>query len=71
MHSGTLAGLFKVLAIMILLAPPITGFAIITALFDSIVIQWIAPLGIVAYCAVISLLIMLLGRKIFSNAELA
>ena len=72
MHIGTLASMLKVFSIMIMLAPPIAGFAIITGIFDSImIIQWLAPLGIVAYCALISFLIMLLGRKIFSSTELS
>jgi hypothetical protein len=72
MHSGTLSSMFKVFSIMILLAPPIAAFAIVSSVFSQVLlVQWLAPLGIVAYCALISFIIMLLGRKIFSNAELA
>ena len=72
MHSGTLSNLFKVFSIMILLAPPIAAFAIVSSIFsDILIVQWLAPLGIVAYCALISFIIMLLGRKIFSDSELA
>ena len=72
MHSGTLSGLFKVISIMILVAPPIAGFAVVTSIFKQILlVQLLAPLGIAAYCILISFAIMALGRKIFLSTELS
>ncbi len=71
MYNGTLSGLFKVLAITLITAPALVGFIIVTSVFKDVqIIVWLAPIGVAIYCAVISFLIMLLGRKLFSNTEL-
>lgn len=71
MHTGTLSSLFKVASIMILVAPAIAAFIFLTVVYkDNQIVQWIAPIGVLVYSAFISFLIMLFGRKIFSNTEL-
>ncbi|MCK5128422.1 MAG: putative ABC exporter domain-containing protein [Clostridiales bacterium] len=71
LHKGNIANIFKMLCILFVLSPALVGYIIITSMFpDVILIQWLAPLGIVAYSTVINLLIMLFGKKIFVDVEL-
>ncbi len=71
MYKSIMANLLKILFIMILTAPAITAFAVMTSVPALEFIAWTAPIAVVAYCSLISLLIMLFGKKIFSDAELA
>jgi hypothetical protein len=71
LHNGMVSNLLKLLCITVLLLPAIVGFIIISSIFKDVqFITWIAPIVITVYCMIISLLSMLLGKKIFENINL-
>ena len=71
LHSGNVANIFKMICILFVLSPALVGFILVTSWFpDVTLIQWFAPLGIVAYSVLINFIIMLFGKKIFEDVEL-
>jgi hypothetical protein len=71
LHNGMVSNLLKMLCITILLLPAIVGFIIISSIFKDVqIIAWLAPIAVTVYCLIISLLSMLLGKKIFENINL-
>ncbi len=71
LYHGNIANVFKIICIMIVLAPAIVGFIVLTMMFRDVqIIHILAPFAIVIYSALICALIMLFGKKIFENVEL-
>lgn len=71
LHSSVVSSFLKLFCISILIVPAIVGFIVLSIIFKDIaIIAWLAPIAITIYCAVISLLVMLLGKKIFEKVNL-
>jgi hypothetical protein len=73
MYSGIGANIVKMLFIVIFTMPAIAAFIIINvpSLSQISLFVWLSPLVVALYCSLISFIIMLFGKKIFSDAELA